>query len=107
MKGKTYVYERVPYYDPRIQNISYHYRYVGKRDNGETRKIRGILLKRSLIHGPLVPIMKIVGDTGIYEILKKYLTDEESKEIIAIAVSKIVRPLPVSSFETWFEGTSV
>ena len=66
MKGKTYVYGRVPYYDPRIQNISYHYTYVGKRDNGETRKIMGILLKRSLIHGPFVPIMKIVGDTSIY-----------------------------------------
>ena len=77
------------------------------RKTTRIRKIRIILPKRSLIPGPFVPIMKIVGDTGIYDILKKHLTDEESKEIIAIATSKIVRPLPVSSVDTWFEGTSL
>ena len=30
VKGKTYVYERIPYYNPRIRNTSYHYRYVGR-----------------------------------------------------------------------------
>jgi len=55
-KGKTYVYERVPYYNPRIKNTSYHYRYMGKKDNGGTRKVRIILPRRSLIHGPLIPI---------------------------------------------------
>ncbi len=39
--------------------------------------------------------------------LKKHLTETESKEIIAIAVSKIVRFLPVSSIDTWFDGTSL
>ena len=51
--------------------------------------------------------MKIVGDTSIHDILKKYLTDEESKEVIAIGGSKIVRPLQVSSFKTWFDSTSL
>jgi hypothetical protein len=70
VKGKTYVYERVSYYNPKIRNTSYHYRYVGKKDSVETRKIRIILPRRSPIHYPFVPIMKIVGDTGIYDILK-------------------------------------
>ena len=51
--------------------------------------------------------MKIVNDMGIVDMLKKHPTETESKEIIAIAVSKIVRPLPLSSIDTWFEGTSL
>lgn len=51
--------------------------------------------------------MKIVGDMGIEELLERHLTETESKEIIAIAVSKIVRPLPLASIDTWFEGTSL
>ena len=107
VKGKTYVYERIPYYNPRIRNTSYHYRYVGRKDDGGIRKIRSVLPRRSLIHGPFIPIMKIIDDMGIEEMLKKHLTESESREIIAIAVSKIVRPLPLASIDTWFEGTSL
>ena len=39
--------------------------------------------------------------------LERYLTEAESKEIIAIAVSKIVHPLPLVSIDTWFSGTSL
>ena len=107
MKWKTYVYERVPYYNPRIRNFRYHYRYLVKKDIGGERKIRSIHPQRSLILSPFVPILKIVGCTGIYDIVKKYLTDKESKEIIAFAESKIVRPLPISSIDTWFWDTSL
>ena len=107
VKGKTYVYERIPYYNPKIRNTSYHYRYVGRKDNGEIKKIRSVLPRRSLIHGPFIPIMKIVKEMGIEEMLEKHLTETESKEIIAIAVSKIVRPLPLSSIDAWFSGTSL
>lgn len=60
IKGKTYVYERVPYHNSKIKNTSYHYRYVGRKDNGGTRKVRNVLPRRSLIHGPFIPIMSIV-----------------------------------------------
>jgi hypothetical protein len=50
VKGKTYVYERIPYYNPKIRNTSYHYRYMGRKDDGGIRKIRSVLTKRSLIH---------------------------------------------------------
>ncbi len=72
VKGKTYVYERVPYYNPRIRNTSYHYRYVGRKDNGGIRKIRSALPRRSLIHGTFIPIMKIVNDMGIEDMLEKH-----------------------------------
>ena len=65
VKGKTYMYERESYYNPKIKNTSYHYRYIGRKDDGETRKIRSVLPRRSLIHGPFIPIMKIVKDIGI------------------------------------------
>ena len=107
VKGKTYVYERIPYYNPKIRNTSYHYRYVGRKDDGGIRKIRSVLPRRSLIHGPFIPIMKIIDDMGIEEMLKKHLTEAESREIIAIAVSKIIRPLPLASIDTWFDGTSL
>ena len=64
VKGKTYVYERIPYYNPKIRNTSYHYRYVGRKDDGGIRKIRSVLPMRSLIHGPFIPIMKIVKEMG-------------------------------------------
>ncbi len=51
--------------------------------------------------------MKIVKDIGIADMLEKHLTESESKEILAIAVSKIVRPLSLTYIDTWFEGTSL
>lgn len=51
--------------------------------------------------------MKIVDALGIDDILKKHLTGSETDQVIAIATSKIVRTLPLSSIETWIEGTSI
>jgi transposase len=107
VNGKIYVYERVPYYNPGIRNTSYHYRYIGKKEEGETRKVRGILPRRSLIHGPFIPLTGITKAFGIEEMLNKHLTEYESMQVIAMAISKIVRPLPASSLETWFDGTSL
>ena len=107
VKGKTYVYERIPYYNPKIRDTIYHYRYAGRKDDGGIRKIRSVLPRRSVINGPFIPIMEIVRDTGIEEMLKRHLTESESREIIAIAESKIVRPLPLASIGTWFESTSL
>ena len=52
VKGKTYVYEKIPNYNPKMRNTSYHYRYMGRKDDDGVRKIRNDLPKRSLIHGP-------------------------------------------------------
>jgi hypothetical protein len=43
--------------------------------------------------------MKIVRDIGIEELLEKHITETESREIIVIAVSKIVRPLLLASID--------
>ncbi|MCL4345180.1 MAG: hypothetical protein M1496_02310 [Candidatus Thermoplasmatota archaeon] len=51
--------------------------------------------------------MDIVNAFGIEEIHKKNLTENESMQTISMAVSKVVRPLPASSLETWFDGTSL
>jgi hypothetical protein len=32
--GKVYFYERTPYYDRTLKNTKYHYKYVGKKVNG-------------------------------------------------------------------------
>ena len=94
------------YYNPKMKDANYHYRYIGEKDNGETKKIRIALSKRSLIDDPFIPVMKIVGEIGIEDMLKKHLTETECKEIITISVSKTVRPLVVSLIDTWFGGIS-
>ena len=67
----TYVYERESYYNSRIKNTSYRYRYVGKKEGGETRRIRSTLPRRSPIHGPFIPLLGISKSLGIEELLKK------------------------------------
>ena len=105
VNGSVYVYERIPYYDPVIRNTKYHYKYTGKEDKGEVKKVRSVLPRRSLIYGPFIPIMDIVKQLNIQDMLKSYLTDGESQKIMALAISKVVRPLPMSSIPTWYEGT--
>ena len=105
VNGSVYVYERIPYYDPVIRNTKYHYKYAGKEDKGEVKKVRSVLPRRSLIYGPFIPIMDIVKQLNIQDMLKSYLTDGESQKILALAILKVVRPLPMSSVKTWYEGT--
>ncbi|MHB8358145.1 MAG: hypothetical protein ACYDCP_01400 [Thermoplasmataceae archaeon] len=88
-----------------IKNTKYHYKYAGKETDGDVRKVRSVLPKRSLIYGPFIPILDIVNQIGIQDMLKSYLTNEESQNIPALAISKVVRPLPMSSVKTWYEGT--
>ena len=89
---KIYVYEREPYYNSRIKNTSNRYSYVGNKENG---KIRITLPRRSLIHGPFIPLLGIVREASLEELL--------SKQLLAMTISKIVRPLLLSSLETWRE----
>ena len=39
------------------------------------------------------------------EMLQRYLTEDECNRVIALAISKIVRPLPQNSISTWYDGT--
>ncbi len=97
VNGVTYVYERTPYYDPKIRNAKYHYRYAGKDLDGEVRKVRSVLPMRSLIYGPLIPILSIIESIGIKDMLEHHLTDEEAGKVLTLAISRVVRPLSMSS----------
>ena len=92
-----YVYERTPYYDRTLKNTKYHYKYVGKEVDGETRKISSVLPRKSLISGPFIPIMEIFRDMGIEDILKMHLTESKVRHVLALAISKVIRPLPQAS----------
>lgn len=107
VNGRIYVYERTPYYDRTLKNTKYRYRYLGKEIDGETRRIRSILPRRSLIYGPFIPLMGIADGIGLMDMLKAYLTEDESNRVLALAISKIVRPLPQNSIQSWYEGTYV
>jgi hypothetical protein len=88
---------KVLYYNPMIKDTNYHYKYIGRKGNGETWKIRSVLPRRRLIHGSFIPIMKIVNASGIEEMLRKHHTGNESMQITTMAVSKVVRTLPAGS----------
>jgi len=103
--GAIYVYDRTPYYDPATRNTKYHYAYVGKESGGEVRKVRSVLPRRSLMYGPFVPLMDIVKAYGLRDLLERYLTLSESNAILSLAIGKIVRPLPMRSLGSWYEGT--
>lgn len=105
VNGQIYVYERTPYYDSTLKNTKYHYKYVGKEIDGETKRVRSILPRRSLIYGPFIPLLKIAESYGLMDMLKSYLTEDEGNRVMALAMSKIVRPLPQNSIQTWYEGT--
>ena len=49
--------------------------------------------------------MEIVRDMGIMDILKMHLTEQEARHVLTLAVSKVVRPLPQASINTWYDGT--
>ena len=105
VNGRIYVYERTPYYDKTIKNTKYHYKYIGTEINGKTKRIRSTLPRRSLIYGPFIPLLKITESIGLMEMLHRYLTEDECNRVIALAISKIVRPLPQNSISTWYDGT--
>ena len=105
VNGQEYVYERTLYFDRTLKNTKYHYKYVGKEVDGVPRMVRGDLPRRSLVSGPFVPIMRVVSDMGIEDILKLHLTEPEARHVLALARSKVVRPLPQLSISTWYEGT--
>lgn len=103
--GRTYVYERTPYYDPIIKNTKYRYRYIGKYVDGKVTTVRSVLPRASIVYGPFIPMLDIVKECGIKRLLDKYLTEDESNAILSLAIAKVVRPLPLRSIGSWYEGT--
>ncbi|MGC8725540.1 MAG: IS1634 family transposase, partial [Thermoplasmata archaeon] len=78
VKKNSYYYERTPYYDPVIKNTKYHYKYIGKMIDGKISKVRSTLPKASYIYGPFIPLLKIVKDLQLDQILNKFLSKEET-----------------------------
>ena len=63
--------------------------------------------QRKLDPWPVCPLLGIVREASLEELLSKHLTEHESKQLLAVAISKIVRPFPLSSLETWYDGKSL
>ncbi len=51
--------------------------------------------------------MRIVDAYSIREMLEPYLNGDEINRLLALAISKIVRPLPMRSMQAWYEGTNL
>ena len=79
VNGQVYVYERTLYFDRTLKNTKYHYKYVGKEVDGVPKRVRSVLPRRSLVSGPFIPIMRVVRDMGIEDILKLHLTEPEAR----------------------------
>ena len=64
------------------RNTRYHYRYVGRKDNGGIRKIRSVLPRKSLIQDPFISIRNVVKEMGFEEMLKKHFTETEYRLVL-------------------------
>jgi hypothetical protein len=95
--GKTYYYQRTPRYEPKTRNTSYKYRYLGNNMDGKLGKVRITLPRRSYIYGSFLPLIRFKDSMHLSEILSSLVGKKRSAEIIALAMSKIVRPLPMKS----------
>ncbi len=103
--GATYYYERTPKYDPKTRNTSYKYRYLGKDMDGKIGKVRVTLPRRSYIYGSFLPLIRVMDTLHLSDILTPLAGKKRSAEILALAMSKVVRPLPMKSIPVWMEGT--
>ena len=103
--GTTYYYERIPGYDSKAKNTAYKYRYLGKDINGKIGRVRITLPGRGYIYGSFLLLVKIMDSLHMGEILSSITGKKRSAEIITLAMSKILRPLPMKSNPAWSEGT--
>ncbi len=69
VNGRIYVYDRTPYYDSRIKNTEYHYKYIGTEIKGRAKRTGSVLPRRSLIYIPFIPLLKITDSIGLMEML--------------------------------------
>lgn len=103
VNGVTYVYERTPYYNPAIktQNISISMQAVKRQ---EKLKRQDHLSRKVTDLSHFYTCFVRSGKPRHEGYPHHHLTGGEGNETLALVISKVVKPLPMGSISTWYEG---
>jgi len=111
IKGKEYIYEITPYYDPETKTIKQRSKYLGKNVTGKPIKVRSQTTplistpKKILSYGEHLPLIKIINDLELEDLLSRVLPKEHVWTALTIALNYIIKPLASSHIQSWYEGT--
>lgn len=105
INGIEYLYEITPYYDPETKIIRQKSRYLGKNKDGKPIKVRTKLPKKSYSYGEFIPLLNIIKELKVEEILHRYLPEKDVKTVLTLAQSRVAKPLTLYHISSWNEGT--
>lgn len=111
IKGQEYLYEITPYYDQKTKTVKHKSKYLGKNVNGNPIKVRsqtGPLIstpKKVLSHGEYLPLLKIIDDLKLEDVLLKLLPEQHVWTALTIAMNYLIKPIASSHIKCWYEGT--
>ncbi|CAJ36736.1 transposase (IS4) [Methanocella arvoryzae MRE50] len=105
--GQEYLYEVTPYYDKEKKQIRQTVKYLGKNVDGKPVKVRETAKKprRALSYGEFQPLLKIVEELGLKEILQDELPDRDVKTALLLAFNRVLRPVSMRNVESWYEAS--
>ncbi len=113
IKGKEYIYEITPYYDPETKTVKQKSKYLGKNVTGKPIKVRSQTTplistpKKVLSYGEHLPLLKIIETLGLEDLLSRVLPKEHIWTALGIAMNYVIKPLASSHILSWYEGTII
>ncbi len=111
IKGKEYIYEITPYYDSETKTVKQKSKYLGKNVTGKPLKVRSqtspfiSIPKKVLSYGEYLPLLKIIDNLELEQLLSVVLPKEHIWPVLTIAMNYIIKPLASSHIQSWYEGT--
>jgi transposase len=105
--GQEYLYEITPYYDKEKKQIRQKSRYLGKNVNGVPVKVRSKdqAPKKVLSHGEFVPLLKIIRDLNLEQVISGILPSKDVWPTLTLAMNYVTRPRALTHIQSWYEGT--
>ena len=100
-----YAYEITPYYDKKTKQIRQKSKYLGKLVDGEIKRINMSLPVNAFDYGDIVPLINIIEELTINNILKELLPENKSNLLLTIAINRLVNPVSMDNIKTWYERT--
>lgn len=105
INGTEYLYEITPYYDHATKKIRQRSKYLGKNVDGKPVRIRSRLPTRTYSYGEFIPLLHIIREFRIEEILSQYIPEKDVRAILTLAQNRVVRPVALYHLASWYEGT--
>ncbi len=106
IKGKEYLYEVTPYYDPETGKWRQKTRYLGKNVDGEpVKRSKSIQSGQIFDLGQYLPAFWAVREYKIFESLLTSCSPGEAATLVLLAINRLVSPCPPENLNSWAEST--